>query len=136
MKYDIYKIGGILIKDKKLLVTRSKNKEFFIAPGGKVEEGESPEDALIRELLEEVSIVVEKDQLKKVGTFFAPAAGNESSMLKMDVFIVESWKGKIIPSREVEEVRWINSNFSKEMKVGSIFEHEVIPKLKSLKVIE
>lgn len=52
----IHKAAGILIKDKKLLVEKSKNKEFFIAPGGKIEAGETPEHALVRELDEEFGI--------------------------------------------------------------------------------
>lgn len=135
MNYDIYKIGGILIKDKKLLVSRSKNKDIFIAPGGKVEKDELPKNALIRELKEELQIDIKKDNLKEFGTFYAPAAGNESSMLRMDVFIVEDWTGEIVPSREVEEIRWIDSNYPKKMKVGSIFEHKVIPKLKQINLI-
>ncbi len=41
-QYDIHKAAGIIIRDKKLLVERSKGKEFFIAPGGTIEEGETP----------------------------------------------------------------------------------------------
>lgn len=132
----MHKIGGIIIKDKELLVARSRGKEFFIAPGGKVEPGETPEESLIRELNEEVQITVQKNQLNLFGTFYAPAAGNESVMLRMDVFIVESWQGEISPTREVEEIKWIDSSSLGQIKIGSIFEHEVIPKLKLQKLIK
>jgi 8-oxo-dGTP diphosphatase len=122
---DIHKEGGILIKDKKLLVERSKGKEFFIAPEGSIEEGEAPKQALVRELLEEFRIKVDEDNLKDFGTFYARAAGNESKQVTMDVFLVDSWEGDPEPDNEVEEIAWITSNIPSN-KVGSIFEHEVV----------
>lgn len=124
------------MKNKKLLLSRSKNKDVFIAPGGKIEEDESPENALARELQEELKIDIQKDDLEKFGMFYAPAAGNEDSMLRMDVFIVRNWDGEITPDSEIEEIIWVDSNYSKEMEIGSIFEHEVIPKLKSRSLID
>ncbi len=47
---DIYKSAGILIKDRRLLVEKSFGKNFYIAPGGSIEPGETEEKALVREL--------------------------------------------------------------------------------------
>ena len=136
VEYDFYKVGGILIRDKKLLVTRSKGKEFFIAPGGKVEEGETAEGALARELSEELDISFDNNDASLFGTFYAKAAGEESSTLRMDVFIISKWIGEPLASGEVEEIQWIDSMFSKKHNVGSIFEYDVIPKLKAENKIE
>lgn len=129
-RIDIHKAGGVLIKDRKFLVERSKGKEFFIAPGGSIEPGETSKQALVRELMEEFQIKVTENNLEVFGTFFAQAAGQEAKYLQMDVFLVDSWEGEIIPDNEVEEVLWIDSNLPKNIKLGSIFEHEVLPKLK------
>lgn len=57
--------GGILIEDGKvLLIHRIKNvdglvKEYYVVPGGGIEEGENIEKATKRELKEETSIDVE-----------------------------------------------------------------------------
>lgn len=125
----IYKAGGILIKDKKILLTRAKNKDFFVAPGGKMEPNETLEDCLIRELQEELRITIAQEDLTSFGTFTAPAAGKEEVMLEMTVYIVSDWQGEIAPSNEVEEVLWYDSSLKGKYKLGSIFEHEVIPKL-------
>ena len=130
MNYQIHKAGGIIIKDRKLLVERSKGKSIFIAPGESIEKGETAKQALIRELREEFSIrVIEKD-LVGFDTFYAKAAGDEERIVRMDVFIVSRWSGEPKPSSEVEEVLWITSKIPNGIKVGSIFEHDVIPKLK------
>lgn len=55
---------AILIKDHKVLLIHRKNeKEYFTFPGGGVEEGESIEQAVIRELLEETTIKAKINKL-------------------------------------------------------------------------
>lgn len=131
---DIHKAGGIILKDKKILLARSKAKDLFIAPGGKLEQGETPERALARELFEELQIIVKEEDLEMFGTYYAQAAGSEDKKLQMDVFIVKSWAGEIVPSAEVEEICWSDSKTS--VKTGSIFEHDVIPELKKRNLID
>lgn len=133
---DIHKAGGILIKDRKFLVERSKGKDFFIAPGGSIEPGETPKQALVRELREEFQVQVTESNLEEFGIFYAQAAGQEDKYLQMDVFIVKVWSGEVTPDNEVEEILWIDLNPPKNIKLGSIFEHEVLPKLKALDLID
>jgi 8-oxo-dGTP diphosphatase len=134
--YDIYKSGAILLKNKKLLVTRSKGKDVFVAPGGKLEAGESPVEALVRELDEELQIGIKEEDLEDFGSFYAIAAGSDNRKLRMDVFIVNKWSGELLPNNEIEEMIWIDSTANSDIQIGSIFEHEVIPKLKELGLID
>lgn len=133
---DIYKAAGIIIKDKKLLVERSKGKQFFISPGGSIEEGETAKQALVRELKEEFDIDVKERDLKEFETFSAPAAGQEHRTVYMQVFIVKKYTGEPAPNSEVEELGWINSENEDNLPLGSIFEHDVIPRLRSLNLIK
>ena len=127
---DIYKAGGILIRDRKILVTRSRGKQSFYAPGGKIEGGETAQQSLVRELKEEVSIEVEESSLTPFGVFESTVVDNSSLTIRMDVFLVTSWKGEITASSEIEELAWVDSSIPEGMTVGSIFAHEVIPRLK------
>lgn len=139
MKYHIHKAAGIIIVERKLLVTREKGKDFFVSPGGKVEKGENPKSTVVRELMEEVSLTVSHNNLEEFGIFYAEAAGDSGKWLKMEVFNVLSWQGEPIPSAEeeiIEEILWLDSRIPKGIKVGSIFEHEVIPRLKKLDLID
>lgn len=51
--------AAIIIKDKKLLLVKQKNRDYWTPPGGLVDEGESPEEACIRETKEEIGVEVE-----------------------------------------------------------------------------
>jgi 8-oxo-dGTP diphosphatase len=63
---------AIIIKDEKLLVLRRTGVqgEFYVLPGGGQEHGESKE-TLVREVLEEVSLVVEIEELLFINEFIA-----------------------------------------------------------------
>jgi len=58
-------VAGLIVKDRKvLLVKRTKSRSpeiigMWNMPGGKIEEGETPEVALARELEEELGMVVQ-----------------------------------------------------------------------------
>lgn len=133
---DIHKAGGIIIRGRKLLLERSRGKELFLNPGGKVEAGETVRQALVRELNEEFQIEVAESDLEEFGTFYAPAAGQEHRWLRMDLFMVKQWRGEPTPGHEVEEIRWVTSGLGPGIKTGSIFEHEVIPRLKAQDLID
>jgi mutator protein MutT len=133
---DIRKASGIIIVDRKVLVERSKGKEYFIHPGGKIEPGETPQEAVIRELKEEFQIDVKQEDLALFDKNSAPAANSPEVYVHMDVYLVKKWSGEIVPDSEVEEIRWLTSGVPKDIKVGSIMEHETIPKLKAENLID
>lgn len=135
-RVDIHKAAGILVRDRKLLVARSKNKEHFISPGGTIEAGETPEQALARELMEEFQIKTRPEDFEKFGIFYAEAAGQPGHWLQMDVFIVAAWEGELTADNEVEEIRWVTSRDIAGMPIGSIFEHEVMPRLVAKGIID
>ena len=64
-------VAGVCIKDGKVLLARhtyGSGKGMLIIPGGYLEFGESPQDAVKREFLEETGVTVEP--LKIVGVRF------------------------------------------------------------------
>ncbi|MFZ1483954.1 MAG: NUDIX domain-containing protein [Candidatus Saccharimonadales bacterium] len=134
----IHKSAGIIIQNRKLLVSRNKGKDYFIAPGGKIESGETASQALVRELFEEQSIRLNEDTLEFFGTFHAVAKGREDEnvQLTMDIYLVEHFEGKLVPSNEIAENRWVTSTDASNIELGSIFEHDVIPILKKQDLID
>lgn len=131
----IHKAGGVIIRERSFLVVRARGKDIFVAPGGKLELGETAAQALIRELMEETQIEVVEKNLEEVGVFTAKAAGNESQIVIMEVFLVNQYSGHPIPTNEVEELQWINSKTT-GLNIGSIFEHNVMPILLERRLID
>lgn len=136
MTGDIYKAAGIIIRDRKVLVERSVGKEYFIHPGGKIEPGETAKQAVIRELKEEFRINVLEADLELFDKSSAPAANSPEVDVHMEVFLVKRWQGELTPDSEVEEIRWLTSEVPADIKIGSIMEHETLPKLKAEGLID
>ena len=61
-----YRVSGLLIHDGKLLTTDMDNSGFLCLPGGYVNLGEDSENAIMREMQEEVKYKVEVDHLVAV----------------------------------------------------------------------
>jgi len=72
-------------------------------PGGKVEAGETPETALVRELAEELGIDVTYDCLAPLS--FA-SHGYEAFHLLMPLYICRKWSGNPT-SREGQNLKWV-----------------------------
>lgn len=69
MKYTVAPATNVLIiRDGKVLLSRRANTSWLnghlCLPGGHVEEGETPQQALIREIKEELGVTVREDELK------------------------------------------------------------------------
>ena len=75
-------------------------------PGGKVEAGERLEDSLIRELEEELGIVVREACLAPLT--FASHAYPDFHLL-MPLFVCRRWEGTVTP-REGQSLAWVRPN--------------------------
>jgi 8-oxo-dGTP diphosphatase len=72
-------------------------------PGGKIDAGERPETALIRELSEELDIVVKAECLAPLT--FASHAYDEFHLL-MPLYVCRRWEG-MARSREGQALKWV-----------------------------
>ena len=120
MHKEIDKLAWLSIQDRKLLSARSKNKTLFYLPGGKREVGESDEQALIREIKEEISVNLIPNSIQYVETFSAPADGKSSdTIVKLTCYFAD-FKGKLCPDAEIEEIDFIGYENRTLCSLGSI----------------
>lgn len=105
-----------LIKDNKVVVTKykkgNKKSEYYDIPGGKIEEGETPEQTAIREMKEETGVKVEK--LKHKGNMIIEYPNR---IFDFDVFVSNESEGE---PQEFEE------NTSEWMEINELLQKEKI----------
>ena len=115
MTISLHTVGLLVIKERKLLLAYSKNKKCFYLPGGKIDENETAEEALCREIAEELNVTLNENDLRYYTHIFAPAYGELNGvMMEQECFFV---KKEINPeaSSEIEEVRYFSlSEYLKE----------------------
>ncbi|MFC0240183.1 8-oxo-dGTP diphosphatase MutT [Rhodopseudomonas telluris] len=91
-----------------LIAQRPKHKQLgglWEFPGGKLDPGERPEAALIRELDEELGITVKEACLAPL-TFASHAY--EDFHLLMPLYVCRRWEGQVMP-REGQELAWVRA---------------------------
>lgn len=123
----IDKVGGIILKDKKILVQRKKNNRVeCIIPGGKREGDETDFETLKRELMEELT--VELVSAEFIGEYDDIACFSNVPIY-VSTYLVEI-KGDIRCNNEIKEALWIDRNYKQQgIQVGSILGKYVIPEL-------
>jgi len=104
----IDKLAWLYIKDKRLLCARSKGKDTYYLPGGKREKGESDQEALIREIKEELSVDLAPATITYAKTFKAQAHGKPDGILVNITCYFAEFTGEIQAAAEIEEVIWLN----------------------------
>lgn len=106
----IDKLAWIYIKDRKILSTRSKGKDAWYIPGGKRETGESDQQALIREVREELTVDLIPATITYLNTFKAQAHGKPEGVFVQMTCYTADYKGELVPSAEIEEMAWLKSD--------------------------
>ena len=97
----INEYGKVLINERPVGKDYAGYWEF---PGGKVDEGETPEEAIIRELKEEINIDV-------TGSCLAPLSFTEKQYdnyyVVVLLYVCRRWNGHIMPMEE-QELAWVS----------------------------
>lgn len=104
-------VGVCLVRDGRLLTVRKRGTGKFMLVGGKVEPGESVQQAALREVAEEVGLDLEPRHLREIGRFESPAANEADTWIASTVFAVDP-EGSALPEpqplAEIEQLRWLD----------------------------
>jgi 8-oxo-dGTP diphosphatase len=107
MKLTLVVACALIDADNRVLVTQRPEGKALAGlwefPGGKLEPGERPEAALIRELHEELGVTVKEACLAPL-TF--ASYGYEGFHLLMPLYICRRWEG-FVQSREGQAMQWV-----------------------------
>ena len=110
MKTVLVVAAALIDTDGRVLIAqRPSNKSMaglWEFPGGKINEGEKPENALVRELNEELGINTWRSCLAPLS--FASYTYNDFHLL-MPLFVCRKWEGTPIPM-EGQVLKWVDKN--------------------------
>jgi len=119
--------GPVIIENGKLLVNKDNKDDFYKIPGGTVEQGDSLQEACIREAKEENNADVEIIKpLNPMIIYKNPQTGEKMTIILIHFLAKLLNKDKIKPILPIKETRWLDIQ---EIKQGM---YNVAPNIKFL----
>ena len=122
-------VGTMFFEDKKLLIDKPRKRPTYQMIGGKVEEGETPLEAAIRECHEELGdeAVFDKNLIELVMEFDEIATSDGKTPIHFYVFKYNgTLKGKLNISEEIENFKWYSSIDGTDI-LSNTLKNEVVP---------
>jgi len=113
----MFTAGLVIIKQKKLLLAFSNNKQAWYLPGGKIDSNETATEGLIRKIKEELNIELEETELKFYTHITAQAFGETDGIIMEQNCYLYELKEMPSPSAEINDVKYFDSHdYSFELK--------------------
>nr|WP_214449176.1 NUDIX domain-containing protein [Flavihumibacter rivuli] len=104
----IHTAGLVVVNNSRLLLAFSAKKRAWYLPGGKVDEGETVAEALVREIREELSVALSPEQLEYFTHISAPAFGEpDMIMMEQDCFFCNE-PIQPVASNEILDLRYFS----------------------------
>ncbi|WP_422798769.1 NUDIX hydrolase [Sphingobacterium sp. Mn56C] len=98
--------GLVVVAANKLLLAFSKNKQAWYLPGGKIDAGEDALQALQREVLEELNLVLDPGKINYYCHITAPAFGEAPDLIMEQDCFRYDLREDITPGNEIDEVKY------------------------------
>ncbi|PFP47017.1 NUDIX hydrolase [Priestia megaterium] len=108
----------VLMKDDKVLLLQKPRRNWWVAPGGKMEQGESVKDSVVREFREETGIYLKNPTVKGIFTFTMKENDQISSEWMMFTFFATDFDGTNVLESEEGKLGWHNSSEVSELPMA------------------
>ena len=131
-------VGTMFFKDNKLLIDKPQKRPTYQMIGGRVEEGETPREAAIRECHEELGkdAIFDENKIELVMDFDEIATSDGKTPIHFYVFKYDGeLEGVLTTSEEIEKFEWYDSALGTEM-LSNTLKNEVIPYCLQKKLIK
>ena len=131
-------VGTMFFKKEKLLIDKPRKRPTYQMIGGKVENGESPIEAAIRECHEELgrNAIFDENLFELVMEFDEIATSDGKTPIHFYVFKYNgNLEGNLTLSEEIESFLWYESNIGTDI-LSNTLKNEVVPYCLSRKLIK
>lgn len=122
-------VGTMFFENKKILIDKPRKRKTFQMIGGKVEAGETPLEAALREAKEELGdkAIFDSSLFELVMDFDEIATSDPNLKIHFYVFKYNGkLNGSLTLSEEIEKFLWYDTSFGDEM-LSNTLKNEVIP---------
>ena len=117
-------VAAVIVDERgRLLLVRKRGTTAFMQPGGKLEPGESPVDALGREVREELGVGMA--DVRELGHHTAVAANEPGHSVAADLFFV-TLDGVPQIAAEIEEMAWIDPHAPGDIELAPLTRDTVL----------
>ncbi|HVX82032.1 MAG TPA: NUDIX domain-containing protein [Devosiaceae bacterium] len=114
----------ILDREGRMLLVRKRGSAMYMQPGGKIEHGETPAEALSRELREEIALDVA--EAVPLGVFSAPAANEPDATVIAEMFAARSNTEPKIGA-EIESMLWLDPQRPGTVDLAPLTRDHIVP---------
>ena len=127
-------VAAVVVDERgRLLVVRKRGTTAFMQPGGKLEPGESPVDALAREIREELGVGI--TDVRELGHHTAIAANEPGHTVDAELFFV-TLDGVPQIAAEIEEMAWIDPHAPGDIALAPLTAEAVLDWARSRPALE
>ena len=124
---DMHQSAGAIIKDKegRILIIERKFAPFgWAGPAGHIDEGESPEEAMKREVREEVGLEVKKFKLLYHETLDWNKCSRGITGHEWFLYKILEWSGELKKEKsEVKNLKWVAPSELKKIKLEEAYQY-------------
>jgi 8-oxo-dGTP pyrophosphatase MutT (NUDIX family) len=113
--------------DGRVLLVRKRGTAAFMQAGGKIQAGESPFQALARELTEELYYTPTEEEADFLGTFSCAAANEPDHLLEAHLFHIRATNREFAVGAELEEAVWVSTEAARRLRLAPFTRHHVLP---------
>ena len=122
-------VAAIIVRDRRIFATQrgyGEWKDWWEFPGGKIEHGETPEDALKREICEELATEIEVDELLTTVEYDYPKFHLTMhcylcTIISGDLSLLEHEDARWLAIDELDSVKWLPADKDVIEKLSTTF---------------
>jgi 8-oxo-dGTP pyrophosphatase MutT (NUDIX family) len=130
---DILVAAVAVVRDRRVLMVTARGRDVLYMPGGKIDAGETPAEAAVRECREEVAMESTAGSVRELFTVVTQAHGEpDGRLVRMAVFSAESLDDPR-PAGEVDAVKWVGTDAADRCPPAG---REVLDRLAALDLID